>query len=107
MDRARFSKLLHVPGDERSLVMSRPAEHVPAASRPLPGSGRASDAMAGTVGKTILGSADVSRARERHRIARLRRLVAGLSLVLGWVVIRSVTGHSVLPSIPLPHWLGT
>jgi cell division protease FtsH len=87
--------------------MSRPAEHVPAASRPLPGSGRASDAMTGIVGKTILGSADVSRARERHRIARLRRLVAGLSLVLGWVVIRSVSGHSVVPAVHLPHWLGT
>ena len=94
-------------GDERSLVMSRPAEHVPPASRPLPGSGRASEAMTGIVGKTILGSADVSRARERHRIARLRRLVAALSLVLGWVVIRSVSGHSVLPSVHLPHWLGT
>jgi cell division protease FtsH len=87
--------------------MSRPAEPVPPASRPLPGSGRATDAMTGIVGKTILGSADVSRARERHRIARLRRLVAALSLVLGWVVIRSVSGHSVLPSVHLPHWLGT
>jgi cell division protease FtsH len=87
--------------------MSRPAEHVPAASRPLAGSGIATEAMTSIVGTSILGSADVSRTRERRRITRLRRLVAGLSLVLGWVVIRSVTGHSVLPSIPLPHWLGT
>ncbi len=86
--------------------MSRPAEHVPAASRPLAGSGRASEAMTSIVGNTILGSADVSRTRERRRITRLRRLVAGLSLVLGWVVIRSATGHSVLPSFPVPHWLG-
>jgi cell division protease FtsH len=87
--------------------MSRPAEHVPPASRPLTGSGRATEAMAGIVGNSILGSADVSRARERHRITRLRRLVAGLSLVLGWVVIRSISGHSVLPSVHFPHWLVT
>ncbi len=87
--------------------MSRPAEHVPSSPRPPAGSGRATEAMTSIVGTSILGSADVSRTRERRRITRLRRLVAGLSLVLGWVVIRSVSGRSVLPSFPVPHWLGT
>ena len=61
----------------------------------------------GIVGDAVLGSADVARARERRRIARLRRLVAVAALVLGWVVIRRVTGHGIFPTVHLPHWLGT
>ena len=87
--------------------MSRPAEQVPPASRPLPGSGRATEAMTGIVGSSILGRADVSRARERHRIARQRRLVAVLSLVLGWVVFRGMSGHSLLPTVHFPQRMGT
>ena len=61
----------------------------------------------GIVGDTILGSADVARARERRRIARLRRLVAVTALVLGWIVIRRSTGHGMFPTFHLPHGLGT
>ena len=59
------------------------------------------------MGDTILGSADVSQARERRRLARLRRLVAVAALVLGWVVIRRISGHGIFPSLHLPHGLGT
>ena len=58
------------------------------------------------MGDTILGSADVARARERRRYIRLRRLVAVLALLWGWIVIRGITGHGLFPSIHLPHWLG-
>ncbi len=63
--------------------------------------------MTGIVGDAILGSADVSRARERRRLTRLRRLVAAVALVFGWIVIRSITGHNVFPSVHLPHGLGS
>jgi ATP-dependent Zn protease len=62
--------------------------------------------MSGVVGDTILGSADVSRARERRRYTRLRRVVALGALMLGWIVIRSVGGQSIIPSVALPHWVG-
>ena len=55
----------------------------------------------------ILGSADVAQARERHRISRVRRLVALGALVLGWIVIRAMSGKSVFPHLPIPHGLGT
>jgi len=64
-------------------------------------------AMDGVVGNSILGTADVSRAQERRRRIRMRRIVAILDVVLGWVAIRMLLGHSVLPSVHLPHWLGT
>ena len=89
--------------------MSRPAEKVPTAARPgeeSPGS-IATHSVSGIVGDTILGSADVARARERRRMARLRRLVAVGALVLGWVVIRRVSGHGIFPTVHLPHGLGT
>jgi ATP-dependent Zn protease len=35
----------------------------------------------------------------------LRRVVAVGALILGWMVIREVGGHSPFPSINLPHWL--
>ncbi len=70
------------------------------------GSHVADHRVSGIVGDAILGSADVSRARERRRIARLRRLVAVSALVAGWVVIRRISGHPVFPSIGLPHWIG-
>jgi ATP-dependent Zn protease len=66
----------------------------------------AGEAVSGIVGDTILGSADVARARERRRYIRLRRLVAVLALLWGWIVIRGLTGHSLFPSIQMPHWLG-
>jgi hypothetical protein len=60
--------------------------------------------MSRIVGQSILGSADVSRARERRRQIRLRRLVAAGALVFGWVAIRVLRGRSVFPSLHLPHW---
>jgi cell division protease FtsH len=62
-------------------------------------------AMSGVVGDTILGSADVTRARERRRYTRLRRAVALGSLMLGWIVIRTVDGQGIFPSVTMPHWL--
>jgi ATP-dependent Zn protease len=66
----------------------------------------ASPAVSGIVGDAILGRADVSRARERRRITRLRRLVAVSALILGWVVIRTMNGKGVFPALHLPHGLG-
>ena len=72
--------------------MSRPAEKVPAPARPGEAASeqpvRRAPIVSGIVGDTILGSADVARARERRRIARLRRLVAVAALVAG------LGGHS-------------
>ena len=84
--------------------MSRPADLVPGSPRP---DADRPDEVSAIVGPAILGSADVARARERRRMMRLRRLVAILSLVLGWIVIRGMGGHSLIPSIPFPHWLGS
>jgi cell division protease FtsH len=81
--------------------MSRPAAPVPTTAR---SSLEAADAVTGIVGKSILGSADVSRARERRRQMRLRRLVAVAALMLGWVAIRTASGRGVFPPIHLPHW---
>ncbi|HVA06213.1 MAG TPA: AAA family ATPase [Acidimicrobiales bacterium] len=67
--------------------------------------GPKANAMEGVVGDAILGNADVSRAQERRRHTRLRRVTAMLALVLGWVVIRTTTGHAIMPSMPMPHWL--
>ena len=103
-----FSKLVNVLGGVNGVVMSRPAEKVPGSARPgeeAPAS--AGGSISGIVGDTILGSADVSRARERRRLARLRRLVAVAALVLGWVVIRRISGHGIFPTLHLPHGLGT
>jgi ATP-dependent Zn protease len=83
--------------------MSRPADFVPGSPRP---EADRPDEVSAIVGPSILGSADVARTRERRRITRLRRLVALAALVLGWVVIRTMSGHSILPSLPFPHWLG-
>ncbi len=66
---------------------------------------RTAHAMDGVVGDAVLGSADVSRARERRRHTRLRRLVALLGLVFGWILIRTTTGHGIFPSFGAPHWL--
>src|SRR6202034_4354209 len=88
--------------------MSRPADKVPAPARPGEDAGAtASTAVSGIVGASILGSADVAQARERHRIARLRRLVAVGALALGWIVIRRISGHGIFPTVHLPHGLGT
>jgi cell division protease FtsH len=35
---------------------------------------------------------------------RLRRAVAVLALVLGWIAIRAVRGKGIFPSLHLPHW---
>ena len=83
--------------------MSRPADLVPDSPRP---DAVRPDEVSAIVGPAILGSADVARARERRRITRLRRLVAVVALLLGWVVIRVIRGHSIIPSFPFPHWLG-
>ncbi len=85
--------------------MKRPSETLPPAARPSTDTLRASATMRGIVGDAVLGSADVSRTRERRRVARLRRLVAVGALMLGWVVIRSLNGHSIFPAVHLPHWL--
>jgi ATP-dependent Zn protease len=86
--------------------MSRPADLVPSPARPGTGSKNANAAVAGIVGDSVLGSADVARTRERRRLTRLRRLVAVSALALGWTVIRKMTGHGIFPSVHLPHWLG-
>ncbi len=86
--------------------MSRPADLVPPPARPGTPAAQAGEGVSGIVGDSILGSADVARARERRRYIRLRRLVAILALLWGWIVIREITGHGVVPSIHLPHWLG-
>ncbi|MGO9857293.1 MAG: AAA family ATPase [Acidimicrobiales bacterium] len=83
--------------------MTRPAEMVPSSTRP---DVSPSPGISGIVGDTILGSADVTRTRERRRITRLRRLVAVSALALGWIVIRKINGHGILPSVHLPHWFG-
>ncbi len=89
--------------------MSRPADMVPVPPRPGAGTDPSADrnrAVAGIVGDAILGSADVSQARERRRMIRLRRLVAVAALVLGWIVIRAMSGRGIFPAVHLPHWLG-
>ncbi len=83
--------------------MSRPADMVPSPARPDSGP---HESVSGIVGDTILGSADVTRTRERRRITRLRRLVAVSALALGWIVIRKMSGHGIFPSMHLPHWFG-
>ena len=62
-------------------------------------------AMVGAVGDSIMVNADVSRARDRRREIRLRRLLALLCLVLAWMVFRLATGHGLFPSIPFPSSL--
>ena len=94
--------------------MSRPADMVPAPPRSGPGADAGAEpradrstAVTGIVGDAILGSADVSQARERRRMIRLRRLVAVGALVMGWIVIRAMSGRGIFPSVHLPHGLGT
>ncbi len=58
--------------------------------------------MVGAVGDSILVNADVSRARDRRRETRLRRLLIVLCLVLAWMILRLATGHGLFPSIPFP-----
>jgi ATP-dependent Zn protease len=66
-------------------------------------------AMVGAVGEKILANADVSRAQTRRRDARLRRVLVVLCVVLGWMVLRLVTGHGLFPSLSIPssmdRWL--
>ncbi|HEY6425810.1 MAG TPA: AAA family ATPase [Acidimicrobiales bacterium] len=81
--------------------MSRPAPLVPSTTQAAT---RPSDTVARIVGDSILGGADVSRARERRRQIRLRRLVALAALVLGWIAIRAASGRGVFPDLHLPHW---
>src|SRR5271169_2881850 len=83
--------------------MSRPAEMVPSPARP---DASPSQTVSGIVGDAILGSADVTRTRERRRITRLRRLVGVSALALGWIVIRKINGHGIFPSVHVPHWFG-
>jgi ATP-dependent Zn protease len=58
--------------------------------------------MVGAVGSSIMVNADVSRARERRRETRQRRLLALLSLVLAWMVIRLAMGKGLFPDISVP-----
>ena len=81
--------------------MRRPA---PLAQSTAHSAHRPADTVSRIVGNTILGSADVSRARERRRQTRLRRLVAVGALVLGWVAIRIARGGGLFPSLHLPAW---
>jgi cell division protease FtsH len=66
-------------------------------------------ALVGAVGGSILANADVSRAQDRRRDKRLRRLLAVLCVVLGWMVFRLATGHGLFPSLSVPpsldRWL--
>ena len=87
--------------------MSRSADVVSSPSPLETGTVESSAAVTGIVGDAVLGRADVSRVRERRRIRRVRRLVAVLALVLGWVVIRTMNGKGILPALHLPHWLAT
>ena len=87
--------------------MSRSADVVSTPSPLETGTVESSAAVTGIVGDAVLGRADVSRVRERRRIRRVRRLVAVLALVLGWVVIRTMNGKGILPALHLPHWLAT
>src|SRR3984885_4280087 len=96
----------NVLGGVNGVAMSRPADKVPAPARPGDDA-VAGQSISGIVGDTILGSADVARARERRRMARLRRLVAVGALALGWVVIRRMSGQGIFPTVHLPHGLGT
>jgi ATP-dependent Zn protease len=68
---------------------------------------QARDELAGAVGDTILGNADVARTREKHRHSRVRRLVAVAALALGWMVIRELGGKGIFPSVAVPHWVTT
>jgi cell division protease FtsH len=65
--------------------------------------------MVGAVGGSILANADVARAQDRRRESRLRRVLAVVSLVLAWMVLRLVTGHGLFPSVSVPpsldRWL--
>ena len=81
--------------------MRRPA---PLAQSTAHSAHRPADTVSRIVGNTILGSADVSRARERRRQTRLRRLVAVGALVLGWIAIRIARGGGLFPSLHLPAW---
>jgi cell division protease FtsH len=65
-----------------------------------------SNGLSGVVGSAILGTADVSRAQERRRRIRLRRIVAVLDLVLGWIAIRLLMGRGVFPALHAPGWVG-
>jgi hypothetical protein len=86
--------------------MSRSADPAAVGARPGTAVFTSSEGISGIVGATILGSADVAKARERRRYIRLRRLVAVGALIWGWIVVRGLTHHGLLPSITLPHWLG-
>jgi ATP-dependent Zn protease len=65
--------------------------------------------MVGAVGGSILANADVARAQDRRREKRLRRLLAVLCVVLGWMVLRLSTGHGLFPAVSIPpsmdRWL--
>src|SRR3984957_10836364 len=103
-----FFRLVNVLGGVNGVGMSRPTEKVPGSARPgEEAPATAGRSISGIVGDTILGSADVSQARERRRLARVRRLVPVAALALGWVVIRRISGHGIFPSMHLPHGLGT
>ncbi|MGP0032559.1 MAG: AAA family ATPase [Acidimicrobiales bacterium] len=78
-----------------------------AASAATSAGGPSPHAMSLAVGSSILGSADVSRARERRRRIRLRRVLAVLDLTLGWVAIRVVMGRPIIPSVHVPAFVGT
>jgi len=64
-------------------------------------------ALSGVVGNTILGSGDVSRAQERRRRLRMRRVLAVVDVVFGWVAIRLLMGRSIFPHLHAPGWVGT
>ena len=79
----------------------------PAGVNAAPGAQPTAHALSGVVGNTIMGTADVSRAQERRRRIRLRRMVALLDLVGGWVAIRLLMGRAIVPDLHAPHWVGT
>jgi cell division protease FtsH len=74
-----------------------------------PGEASHAHAMVGAVGGSILANADVSRAQNRRREKRLRRLLVLLCIVLAWMALRLVTGNGLFPSLSVPssadRWL--